>query len=84
MEFIKEHHSQEFVKEVLRISCDGNTVRISSLFNVTPRAYCIVFFKFSFKQLCAGKCFVNVCADISSPLHPCTAMTQPYEFGLDL
>lgn len=44
MEFIKEHHSQEFVKEVLRISCDGNTVRISSLFNVTLCAYYILFF----------------------------------------
>uniref|UniRef100_A0A8C2T8M4 Serine/threonine-protein kinase PLK4 n=1 Tax=Coturnix japonica TaxID=93934 RepID=A0A8C2T8M4_COTJA len=28
MEFIKEHHSQEFVKEVLRISCDGNTIAV--------------------------------------------------------
>lgn len=26
MEFLKEHHSQELVKEVLRISCDGNMV----------------------------------------------------------
>uniref|UniRef100_A0A803XRG0 Serine/threonine-protein kinase PLK4 n=1 Tax=Meleagris gallopavo TaxID=9103 RepID=A0A803XRG0_MELGA len=28
MEFIKEHHSQEFVKEVLRISCDGNMIAV--------------------------------------------------------
>lgn len=35
MEFLKEHRSQELVKEVLRISCDGNVVStflISSLF----------------------------------------------------
>lgn len=28
MEFLKEHHSQELVKEVLRISSDGNVVSI--------------------------------------------------------
>uniref|UniRef100_A0A8D0FMG4 Serine/threonine-protein kinase SAK n=1 Tax=Strix occidentalis caurina TaxID=311401 RepID=A0A8D0FMG4_STROC len=28
MEFLKEHHSQEFVKEVLRISCDGNMIAV--------------------------------------------------------
>ncbi|XP_064366748.1 serine/threonine-protein kinase PLK4 isoform X1 [Dromaius novaehollandiae] len=28
MEFLKEHHSQEFVKEVLRISCDGNVIAV--------------------------------------------------------
>ncbi|KAM4672006.1 serine/threonine-protein kinase PLK4 isoform 2-T2 [Amazona ochrocephala] len=28
MEFLKEHHSQELVKEVLRISCDGNIVAV--------------------------------------------------------
>ncbi|KAM4708221.1 serine/threonine-protein kinase PLK4 [Discoglossus pictus] len=28
MEFIKEHHSQERVKEVLRITCDGNLIYI--------------------------------------------------------
>lgn len=47
MEFIKEHHSQEFVKEVLRISCDGNMVRICSLFNVIPSA-CLFSFSVCF------------------------------------
>ncbi|XP_019377624.1 PREDICTED: serine/threonine-protein kinase PLK4 isoform X1 [Gavialis gangeticus] len=28
MEFIKEHHSQEFVKEVLKISCDGSVITV--------------------------------------------------------
>ncbi|XP_050176453.1 serine/threonine-protein kinase PLK4 isoform X2 [Myiozetetes cayanensis] len=28
MEFLKEHHSQELVKEVLRISCDGNVIAV--------------------------------------------------------
>ncbi|NWR68833.1 PLK4 kinase, partial [Centropus unirufus] len=28
MEFLKEHHSQELVKEVLRISCDGNEIAV--------------------------------------------------------
>ncbi|NXF02260.1 PLK4 kinase, partial [Smithornis capensis] len=28
MEFLKEHHSQELVKEVLRISCDGNVITV--------------------------------------------------------
>ncbi|NXH20459.1 PLK4 kinase, partial [Bucco capensis] len=28
MEFLKEHHSQELVKEVLRISCDGNMIAV--------------------------------------------------------
>ncbi|NXP28121.1 PLK4 kinase, partial [Scytalopus superciliaris] len=28
MEFLKQHHSQELVKEVLRISCDGNAISV--------------------------------------------------------
>ncbi|KAM8808163.1 serine/threonine-protein kinase PLK4 [Eudromia elegans] len=28
MEFLKEHHSQELVKEVLRISCDGSVIAV--------------------------------------------------------
>jgi len=43
MEFLKEHHSQELVKEVLRISCDGNTVSmfsISSLLYKELRVFC--------------------------------------------
>uniref|UniRef100_A0A663MBW8 Serine/threonine-protein kinase SAK n=1 Tax=Athene cunicularia TaxID=194338 RepID=A0A663MBW8_ATHCN len=28
MEFLKEHHSQELVKEVVRISCDGNMIAV--------------------------------------------------------
>lgn len=43
MEFLKEHHSQELVKEVLRISCDGNVVSmfsISSLLCKRLRVFC--------------------------------------------
>lgn len=36
MEFLKEHHSQQLVKEVLRISCDGNVV---SVFSVSSLLY---------------------------------------------
>lgn len=46
MEFLKEHRSQELVKEVLRISCDGNVVSsfvISSLF-----LKCLVFIQSCF------------------------------------
>lgn len=38
MEFLKEYNSQEFVKEVLRISCDGSAVSINFLFLLTSLA----------------------------------------------
>lgn len=54
MEFLKEHHLQELVKEVLRISCDGNVVSmfsVSSLLYKGLRAFCCFrgFFAFAFK-----------------------------------
>lgn len=51
MEFLKEHRSQELVKEVLRISCDGNVVStflISSLFYEVLGVHLELFF-FLFK-----------------------------------
>lgn len=49
MEFLKEHRSQELVKEVLRISCDGNVVSmflISSLLYKGLRVNLELFFAF--------------------------------------
>lgn len=51
MEFLKEHHSQELVKEVLRISCDGNMVSIfsvSSLLYKGLKVFCSSRVLFSF------------------------------------
>lgn len=45
MEFLKEHHSQEFVKEVLRISCDGNVVRLLRFFIVILISFSFLLFK---------------------------------------
>lgn len=45
MEFLKEHHSQEFVKEVLRISCDGNVVRLLRFFIVILISSSFLLFK---------------------------------------
>lgn len=54
MEFLKEHHSQELVKEVLRISSDGNVVCFQFLYCCVKglRVFCsfgVGFFKFSLK-----------------------------------
>lgn len=45
MEFLKEHHSQEFVKEVLRISCDGNIVSMLSVSSVLYKGLGLFFLR---------------------------------------
>lgn len=66
MEFLKEHRSQELVKEVLRISSDGNVV---SIFRISSQLYKVLRVQselfFSFKVIIFLKSTVYICTAVN-------------------